>query len=128
MHCMNNFLYRVKTSLFFFLFLSGLLSSRLNAAIWRDSLVLPPSGQLTMFGFHLFKENNLPGPLSSYNLPSADYRLTLNDKISIQIIGRSQANFIFSIVGKTLIFDRYLWIYSLFNISVDSICLFIFAI
>jgi len=100
---MNNLLYRVKTSLFFFLFLSGILSSRLNAAVWRDSLVIPPSGQLPLFGFHLFKENNLPNPLSSYNLPSADYRLAVNDKISIQIIGRSQANFIFSIDEKGFI-------------------------
>ncbi len=103
MLCMNNLLYRVKTSLFFFLFLSGILSSRLNAAVWRDSVVIPPSGQLPLFGFHLFKENNLPNPLSSYNLPSADYRLAVNDKISIQIIGRSQANFIFSIDEKGFI-------------------------
>ena len=103
MLCMNNFLYGVKTCFFFFLFLSGLLSFRLNAAVWRDSLVLPQSGQLTLFGFHLFKENNLPGPLSSYNLPSSDYRLVVNDKISIQIIGRSQANFIFSIDEKGFI-------------------------
>ena len=103
MLCMNNFLYRVKTSLFFFLFLCSLLTSRLNAAILRDSLVLPQPGQLTLFGFHLFSENNLPDPASSHNLPSADYRLALNDKISIQIMGRSQANFIFSIDEKGFI-------------------------
>ena len=103
MLCMNNLLYRVKTSLFFLLFLFGLFYSRLNAAVWRDSIVLPQSGQLTLFGFHLFKENNLPDLLSSYNLPSEDYRLALNDKISIQIIGRSQANFIFSIDEKGFI-------------------------
>ncbi|MCE2771482.1 MAG: SLBB domain-containing protein [Saprospiraceae bacterium] len=100
---MNNFLFRVKIRLFFFLFLSGILSSCLNAAVWRDSIVLPQSGQLPLFGFHLFKENNLPNPLSTYNLPSADYRLALNDKISIQIIGRSQANFVFSIDEKGFI-------------------------
>lgn len=97
MLCMNNFLFRVKNSLFLFLFLCSLLSSRLSAAISRDSLFPPKSGQLTLFGFHLFRENNLPDPASSYNLPSADYRLARNDKISIQIMGRSQANFIFSI-------------------------------
>ena len=97
MLCMNNFLFRVKTSLFFFYLLFSILSSPLNAAILIDSLVLPHSGQLTLFGFHLFRENNLPDPASSYNLPSADYRLAMNDKISIQIMGRSQANFIFII-------------------------------
>lgn len=103
MLCMNNFLYRLKISLYFFFFLSSLFSFRLNAAVRRDSLVLPQSGQLTLFGFHLFRENNLPNLSSSYNLPSADYRLALNDKISIQIIGRSQANFIFSIDEKGFI-------------------------
>ncbi len=100
---MNNFLYRLKTSLFFFLLLSSLFSFRLNAAIWKDSVGLPSAKPFGLFGFHLFKENNLPDPLSSYNLPSADYRLALNDKISIQIIGRSQANFIFSIDEKGFI-------------------------
>lgn len=93
MRRMNHPPYLPYRFLFFFLFLS---SFRLNGFDVIDSLLPPIVRSQEIYGFQLFQATRWPNVLSPANIP-AEYIIGVKDKISIQIIGRSQAEFVFSI-------------------------------
>ena len=94
MRRMNYSLFKTYHYLFFLLFL---FSDRLNANVRRDSLIPPILPSHEIYGFQLFDKESWPHGLTSVSLPPPNYQLSSKDRISIQILGRSQAGFVFYI-------------------------------
>jgi protein involved in polysaccharide export with SLBB domain len=86
-----------QSQFFFFFLFPFLLSNPSNAFDCRDTIVPTMEHHSDRFGFQLFQDDNWPDISTSFIAPTPDYPLAIRDKISIQIIGRSQASFIFTI-------------------------------
>ena len=79
---------------FLFLFLFPL---HLKGYVGTDSISPPLLPKQGFYGFQLFNTGQVAEILSAVGTPSQDYIIGPKDKISIQILGRSQAEFVFNI-------------------------------
>lgn len=77
-----------------FLFLFPL---HLKGYVGTDSISPPLLPKQGFYGFQLFNTGQEAEILSAVGTPSQDYIIGPKDKISIQILGRSQAEFVFNI-------------------------------
>jgi protein involved in polysaccharide export with SLBB domain len=73
------------------------ISNPLDGSVYRDSLITPQVSGQKIYGHQLFREGSWPGEWTAGTIPSEEYLLGPGDKISIQILGRSQTGFVFVI-------------------------------